>query len=82
MRRLCSSAKVPLAAIKRLREETSAGMSECKKALEESGCDHEKAVFWLRQKGLSTASKRASKDTREGVVGTFLSPCRRKAVMV
>jgi len=37
---------------------------------------------WLKQKGLLTSEKRADKDTREGVIASFLSPCRRKAVMV
>jgi hypothetical protein len=63
-RRWFSSVKVPLDAIKKLREETSAPMGECKKALEESECDHEKARQWLRQKGLTSADKRADKETR------------------
>lgn len=63
-KRLFSSLKVPLEAIKRLREETSAPMGECKKALEESECNHEKALLWLRQKGLTSADKRADKETR------------------
>ena len=60
-RRWFSSLKVPLDAIKKLREETSAPMGECKKALEESECHHEKATLWLRQKGLTTAEKRSDK---------------------
>lgn len=60
-RRWFSSLKVPLDAIKKLREETSAPMGECKKALEESECNHEKAMLWLRQKGLTTAEKRSDK---------------------
>jgi elongation factor Ts len=54
-RRWFSTVKVPIDAIKKLREETSAPMGECKKALEESECSHEKALHWLRQKGLASA---------------------------
>ena len=57
-------------------------MGECKKALQESNCDYEGAVRWLKQKGLLTSEKRADKETREGVIASFISPCRRKAVMV
>lgn len=80
--RAFSTLKVPIESIKRLREETSAPMGECKKALEESNCDYEGAVKWLKQKGLLTSEKRADKDTREGVIASFVTPCRRKAVMV
>ena len=58
-RRWFSTVKVPIDAIKKLREETSAPMGECKKALEESECSHEKALLWLRQKGLASAEKRS-----------------------
>lgn len=61
VKRLFSTVKISLEALKKLREETSAPMGECKKALEESECDHEKAMLWLRQKGLTSADKRADK---------------------
>jgi elongation factor Ts len=57
-------------------------MGECKKALEESECNHENALQWLRQKGLTSADKRADKETREGVIASFVTPCRTKAVML
>ena len=60
-KRLFSTLKIPLEALKKLREETSATMGECKKALEESEGNHEKAMLWLRQKGLTSADKRADK---------------------
>ncbi|MEO7296597.1 MAG: elongation factor Ts, partial [Candidatus Limnocylindria bacterium] len=44
--------------VKRLREQTGAGIMDCKRALEESGGDVEKAVLYLREKGLSTAAKK------------------------
>ncbi len=55
--------------IKKLRENTGCGMSDCNKALKESGDDYEKAVEWLRKKGLSSAAKKSTRVTAEGVVG-------------
>lgn len=57
-------------------------MGECKKALDESSGDYEAAVRWLKQKGLSTSEKHANKETREGVIASFVTPCRRKAVLL
>lgn len=54
--------------IKELRERSSAGMMDCKKALEECGGDMDKAIDWLRQKGLSQVAKRASRAATEGKV--------------
>lgn len=54
--------------VKELREKTSAGMMDCKKALEESKGNFEAAVEWLRVKGLSAASKKADRVTAEGLV--------------
>jgi elongation factor Ts len=54
--------------VKELREKTSAGMMDCKKALEESKGDFEAAVEWLRVKGLSAAAKKADRIAAEGVV--------------
>ena len=55
--------------IKKLRENTGCGMSDCNKALKENNDDYEKAVEWLRKKGLSSAAKKSSRVTAEGVVG-------------
>ena len=49
--------------IKKLRESTGCGMSDCNKALKESNDDYEKAVEWLRKKGLSSAEKKSSRIT-------------------
>ena len=54
--------------IKELRERSAAGMMDCKKALEECGGDMDKAIDWLRQKGLSQVAKRASRAATEGRV--------------
>ncbi|PLX28052.1 translation elongation factor Ts [Candidatus Parcubacteria bacterium] len=54
--------------IKLLREKTGAGMVECKKALDETGGDIEKAVEILRKKGIAKAAKRGERETNEGIV--------------
>ena len=53
--------------IKELRERTGAGMMDCKHALEESNCDVEKAIDWLRQKGIAKAQAKASRIAAEGL---------------
>ncbi len=58
--------------VKELREKTGAGMMECKKALQESNGDFEKAVTLLRQKGLASASKKAGRATTEGLVASYI----------
>ena len=58
--------------VKDLREKTSAGMLDCKKALEETKGDFEKAIDWLRQKGLSNAGKKAGRVASEGVVEAYI----------
>ncbi len=64
---------ITAAMVKELREKTGAGMMDCKKALVESDGDHEKAVVYLREKGLAKAAKKAGRATSEGVVGSFVS---------
>jgi elongation factor Ts len=59
--------------VKELREKTGAGMMDCKKALVESGGDEEKAVMYLREKGLSKAAKKAGRATSEGLVTPYVS---------
>lgn len=56
--------------IKNLREKTGAGMMDCKRALAENNGDMEKAIDWLRQKGLSTAAKKSGRVAAEGLVAT------------
>lgn len=58
--------------VKELRDKTAAGMMDCKKALTETGGDLEKAVDFLRQKGLAVAAKRADRATSEGTVATYI----------
>ena len=65
-------AEVTSAMVKDLREKTGAGMMDCKKALVESGGDPERAVTWLREKGLATAGKKAGRSATEGAVGSYI----------
>ena len=58
--------------VKELREKTSAGMMDCKKALQESNGDFEKAMETLRQKGLASANKKSSRIATEGVIESYI----------
>ena len=58
--------------VKELREATGAGVLDCKQALEANDGDFEKAVAYLREKGLAAAAKRASRDARDGLVGSYI----------
>lgn len=66
-------AEITAALVKELREKTGAGMMDCKKALAETGGDLEKAVDFLRTKGLADAAKKSSRVAAEGLVVTYLS---------
>jgi len=68
--------------IKELRNATRAGILDCRKALEKSGGDFDKAVDVLREKGLSTAAKRADRDASEGYVELYSHGDGRVGVMV
>jgi len=65
-----------------LRQRTGAGMMDCKKALEESKGDMDKAVEYLRTKGIAKAEKRAGKQTSEGTVGSYIHHNGKVGVMV
>jgi elongation factor Ts len=60
--------------VKELREKTGAGVMDCKQALAESAGDLEKAIDYLRRKGLSDAAKRVGRTTSEGVIGSYIHP--------
>ena len=68
--------------VKDLRDKTQAGMMDCKKALEKTDGDLEKAVDLLRQKGLAVAAKRAGRATSEGVIETYIHAGGKLGVMV
>src|SRR3954471_8446248 len=58
--------------VKDLREKTGAGMMDCKKALSEASGDFEKAIEYLRKKGIASASKKAGRATKEGAVTSYI----------
>ena len=62
--------------VKELREQTGAGMMDCKAALSETGGNLEAAVDWLRKKGLSKAAKKAGRVAAEGLVGVAVTPAK------
>lgn len=68
--------------VKELRERTQAGMMDCKRALEETGGDMEKAVDYLRQKGLAAAAKKAGRLAADGLVDAYIHPGGRVGVLV
>jgi len=68
--------------VKQLRERTGAGVLDCKKALEASGGDIEKAVVLLREQGAASVAKRAGKRTAEGIVSAYIHAGGRIGVLV
>ncbi|XP_010249632.1 PREDICTED: uncharacterized protein LOC104592125 isoform X2 [Nelumbo nucifera] len=71
-----TSTTISPALVKQLREETGAGMMDCKKALAETGGDIVKAQEFLRKKGLASADKKASRVTAEGRIGSYIHDSR------
>ena len=67
-------ATITAAMVKDLRETTGAGMMDCKKALAECDGDKQKAIDYLREKGISKAEKKAGRIAAEGVVASYVSP--------
>jgi elongation factor Ts len=65
-----------------LRQRSGAGMMDCKKALAECGCDFEKALTFLREKGIATAQKRAGRVTNQGYIAIYVHPGSKLATMV
>ena len=63
-----STTEIPAALVKQLRDETGAGMMDCKRALQETGGDVEAAKRLLRERGMAEAGKRAGRETTEGIV--------------
>lgn len=58
--------------VKELREATGAGILDCKEALEASNGDFEQAVAYLREKGMAAAAKRATREAKEGLIGSYI----------
>jgi elongation factor Ts len=68
--------------VRDLRDKTGAGMMDCKKALVESGGDTEKAIAYLREKGIAKAAKKAGRSTTEGIIITYIHPGDKLGAMV
>ncbi len=77
-----SEIKISAADVKKLRDQTGAGMMDCKKALNESGGDFEAAIAYLRKKGQKVANKRADREAKEGVVIAKVSGDHKNGVVI
>lgn len=75
-------AEITTQMVKELRAATNAGILDCKKALAQAEGDFDKAVEYLREKGLSSAAKKADREANEGLIGTYVHPGSRMASMV
>ncbi len=75
-------AEINASMIKDLRDKTGAGMMDCKKALQESNGDVDKAVAWLRKKGMSSAAKRAGRAASEGAIESYIHSNGKLAVLL
>src|SRR5689334_19101755 len=75
-------AEISAQLVKELREKTGAGMMDCKKALAETNGDFEKAVDFLRQKGLAQAAKKSSRAASEGAVSSYIHAGGKIGVLV
>jgi elongation factor Ts len=77
-----STVEISAKDVKALRERTGAGMMDCKRALQESGGDVDKAIEWLRVKGLSGAAKLAGREATEGTVQSYIHANGKVGVLV
>lgn len=68
--------------VKELREKTGAGILDCQKALQESADNMDKAIDYLRQKGLAAAEKKAGRETNQGVIGAYVHSGNRIGVLI
>ncbi|MCP9924083.1 translation elongation factor Ts [Synechococcus lacustris C3-12m-Tous] len=75
-------AEISAKLVKELRDQTGAGMMDCKKALKEVDGDLQKATEWLRQKGISSAEKKVGRTAAEGCVGSYIHTGARVGVLV
>ena len=68
--------------VKRLREQTNAGVMDCKKALEEAGGDFDKATQILKDAGIASAAKRSERETSQGIIDSYIHAGGRIGVLV
>jgi len=69
-------------AVKQLREQTGAGFMDCKRALQETGGDVEKAVLLLRERGMAAAAKKSGREAREGLISSYIHTGGRVGVLI
>src|SRR4029434_3164389 len=81
-RRRSEMAEITAAMVKQLRDQTGAGMMECKAALTEANGNMEEAVTLLRKRGLAQAAKRAGRATAQGVIGSYIHMVGKIGVLV
>ncbi len=77
-----STAQIPAALVKELRDKTGAGMMDCKRALSETGGDLEAAATLLRKQGHAAAAKRAGREANEGTISSYIHQGGRLGVLV
>lgn len=75
-------ATISAQSVRELRDRTGAGMMDCKRALEEADGDVEKAVVLLRERGLAAAAGKASREAREGLIGSYIHTGGRVGVLI
>ncbi len=75
-------AEITAKLVKELRDKTSAGMMDCKKALVENKGDMDKSIEWLRQKGIASAEKKSGRVAAEGAVGSYIHTGSRVGVLI
>lgn len=74
--------KIDLTLLKQLREETRVSIADCRKALEESGGDYQKALDWLRKHGVEKAEKKAERETSQGIIDSYIHQNGRVGALV
>ena len=75
-------AEITAARVRELRERTGIGMMDCKKALQETGGDMDKAVDHLRKQGMAAVEKRSGKEARDGLINSYIHPGSRLGVLL
>ena len=75
-------AEISAGLVKELRERTGAGFMDCKRALEETGGDLDKAIALLRERGVAAAEKKAGREAREGLIGSYIHTGGKVGVLI
>jgi elongation factor Ts len=73
---------VDIALLKKLRQQTQVSLADCRQALEETGGDYQKALLWLKEHGLEKAKKKEAKETKQGIVHSYIHQNGRIGVLV